>query len=189
MLIPYNEERDAKYWRTRKVESILIATIVVSVLAVLLRDTVALSTALNNENSLAGLRTSPWNADWKVDLNDGQLKSFREGLALLTLVAGLFVLLRRTIRGKGHEFQLFYYIVFGLGMGLYLHGPGIIFLLVMILCNYYAVWSFGGRKWFPLCIWAGNLFFLVSADYYRGFKLAWFFPALQFLDSFAVEMK
>jgi hypothetical protein len=79
----------------------------------LLKDGYYLSSSLISSNKIAGVVNSPYFTSSKVDLNDGQLKGFLEGLPLLTVVGITFVLLRRLLVSITSNIQasLIYYLV------------------------------------------------------------------------------
>lgn len=157
----------------------------------LLKDGYYLSSSLISSNKIAGVVNSPYFTSSKVDLNDGQLKGFLEGLPLLTVVGITFVLLRRLLVSITSNIQasLIYYLVFGIGFGIYIHGPGVVFILLMVLSNYILANTLVGSRVFPLLTWTGNLGFLLITEYYHGYKFAWISSSLSFLDSYPYELQ
>ncbi|CAG9313295.1 unnamed protein product [Blepharisma stoltei] len=156
----------------------------------LLVDGWNLSTRVAAGAKIAGLKPSPYSDSGYVDLNDGQLSSFLNNLPALLIFAFLFVFGRKLLKYQRPDIQsqLIYYLIIGVGMNLYLHGPGIIFLLFELLFNYFLAYYYAGKKGFPVIAWTFNFSYLVLAEYYHGFKFSWVFPPLSFLDEIPVEM-
>jgi len=149
-----------------------------------------LSDSIADKYRIRGLKPTFWGERY-ADLNDGQLNSFRSGFVLLTFVAVTFVALRKfLVRNKPDlKSQLYYYLVFGLGFGFYLHGPGVLFLLGMVVANYLLAENLRGQKFFPLVVWVLNLGFLLVTEYYNGYQFGQVSRSLEFLDRVPVEMK
>lgn len=160
-------------------------------IALLVKDAYYLSASLDSQNRIAGVVISPYFSHSKVDLNDGQLKSFLEGLPLLSVVALLFVLLKRmaNLVYPSEITTLVYYLVFGIGFTFYIHGPGVIYVLLMVFINYFVASVFVGHRAFPLIVWAGNLSFLLITEYYNGYEFAWLSKSLAFLDTYPHVLK
>lgn len=160
-------------------------------IALLVKDAYYLSSSLNSQYKIAGVVNSPYFSMSKVDLNDGQLKSFLEGLPILSFVAIFFILLRRILYVvHPSEFtSLIYYLIFGLSFTFYLHGPGILYLLFMILGNYLLASLLVGQKIFPFVVWISNLSFLLITEYYNGYQFAWISKSLSFLDNYSYVLK
>ncbi|OMJ75180.1 hypothetical protein SteCoe_25727 [Stentor coeruleus] len=154
----------------------------------LLRDAYILSENLTYKYRIVGVVSSPYSASKNIDLNDGQLNAFLEGLPILTFIAVMFITLRRFLFHLHNSItlSLIYYSIFGIAYGIYIHGPGVVFLLAMIISNHFITKTFAGINGFPLIIWIGNMAFMILAEYYHGFKFAWFFEGLDFLDNVPV---
>ncbi|OMJ95286.1 hypothetical protein SteCoe_1343 [Stentor coeruleus] len=186
MFLPPNVSKELLPWK--KAELLLAVCLLGIPILFLLRDGYYITETLSSKYRIAGVVNSPYISNVKVDLNDGQLKGFLESLPLMTLVAIVFVVLRRILFHihKSVTLSLYYYAVFGIGYAAYIHGPGVLFLLGMILSNYAVASTMAGIKGFPLVIWIGNLSFMLMAEYYHGFKFAWVAKNLSFLDHFPV---
>ena len=137
-------------------------------------------------DGIAGVVDSPYFPGKKIDMNDGQLKSFLEAVPYVTIVAFFFVFLRKLLMKFNNSLnvQLLYYVLFGFAFGFSLHGPGILFLLGMIVVNYAVAAAFAGIKGFPVIIWIGNLGFLLVTEYYHGYNFTDISDNLAYLDSF-----
>lgn len=149
-----------------------------------LKEGYYISHDLAQKYDIKGLQVSDYSCSSLVDYNDGQLSSFLEGLPLLTFVAALFVLIRKFISQFTNDIttHLIYYLLFGFGYIFYLHGPGVIFVYMMITANFVLTQMFAGKNGFPILIWIINLAFLIMVEYYNGFKFGWISPELRFLD-------
>lgn len=189
MLIPPGTtSKTLQSWKNVEMWSALVLGLTPIIMG--LFSAISLSERLSQKN-IAGVVSSPYFSGLKADLNDGQLKSFLEGLPLLTFVAFIFVVLRKLLVqvNSNLNVQLCYYVVFGLGFGIYLHGPGVLWLLGMIFANYSMANAFAGLKGFPLMVWISNLSFLLVTEYYHGYKFASISKNFSYLDSFHPVMR
>lgn len=172
----------------KKVEILLSLSFYLIPVAFLFHDAYILSHDLDSKYQIAEVKSSPYFENQKIDQNDGQLKSFLEGLPLLTFFVFIFVGLRRILYRlhKSVTLSLLFYALCGLGYGAYINGPGVIFLFGTIITNYYIAKVAAGKKGFPVIVWIGNLSFLVLAKYYKGFKFGWLYEGLELLDEVKV---
>ena len=164
--------------RWRQLEKTGLVVIVGVALFIVLKDAVTLSDTLAKEQKVSGLEASMWTETRMVDLNDGQLRGFRSFLPALIIAAILFVWLKSkwiTYSGsKDYRSKLQFYLLSGLACCVYLHGPGLLFLLLWAVANYKAGELWRGTRFFAIGVWAGNLTFLIFAEYTHGLKFAWF---------------
>lgn len=175
----------------KRIELFSALAIILIPILMLLKDGYYLSSSLLSSNNIVGVEDSPYFSSSKIDLNDGQLKGFLEGLPLLTLVALTFVLLRRLLVSvtPNLEASLLYYSIFGICFGSYVHGPGVVFILLMVLSNYVLAKTLVGSQVFPLLTWIGNLCFLLTTEYYNGYKFEFISSSLGFLDNYSYELQ
>ena len=147
--------------------------IVLTVLAVsrIVFNALFLSARVISTQAVAGLGLTFWSATSRADLSDGQLKSFRENFPVLVVGAVLFVSVRAQIAGD--QAKLRFYVLSGSAACLYLHGPGGVFLLLWAAANYYASVLTCQLRFYPICVWAANLAFLVFAEYTKGLWFHW----------------
>ena len=160
--------------RWRLWESVALLAFVSCALFSVLKDAFVLSSRLTATAEVKGLEASPWTAGLQVDLNDGQLRGFRGALPQLAAVAVLFVWMRRQWTGKDSRSKLHFYLFSGLCLCLYLHGPGLLFLLLWAVTNWQAAQHYSGSRFYSPAVWTANLSFLLIADYSNGFQFAWF---------------
>ena len=146
-----------------------------SALYVVLRDAVQLSNRLVETGEVEGLKPSPWVDGWFIDLNDGQLSSFRASLPLLSLAAILYVYLRKywTSGAKDQSRSLQFYLLSGLFLCLCLHGSGLIILLLWAVINWKLGGMYLGSRYYSIIVWSLNLTFLLVADYTDGLRFEW----------------
>jgi protein-cysteine N-palmitoyltransferase HHAT len=183
MLIPPGESsKSIHYWK--QAEMIFALLLAVIPISLTLKDAFYLSKSLSNKYSIAGIVKSPWYPGMDVDLNDGQLTAFLEGLPLLIGMGVSFVTLRKLLQqiNSSLRCQLWYYVIFGISYAGYLHGPGVIYILAMVLVNYILAVFLAGLRGFPLIVWVGNISFLVLTEYYDGYKFSWMSQKLEYLD-------
>jgi D-alanyl-lipoteichoic acid acyltransferase DltB (MBOAT superfamily) len=188
-LPPGNSSKESIFYK--KIEMYAAFSLCAFPIAYLLKDAYYLSASLSKTNKIAGVVNSPYFSSSRVDLNDGQLKGFLEGLPLLSLVAVIFVVLRRALVSftSSLSVSLVYYLVFGIGFATYIHGPGVVYIILMVLCNYLIDKNLVGTRLFPIFTWIGNLAFLLITEYYHGYKFAWISQNLAFLDSYSYELQ
>ena len=161
--------------RWRRCEGGVLFVIVGLLVYVVIRDAIQLSNRLVETGNVRGLKPSPWVDGWFIDLNDGQLRSFRASLPLLSLAALLYVYVRRywTSGAKDQSRSLQFYLLSGIVLCLYLHGSGLIILLLWAVIN----WKLGGMclgsRYYSVIVWVLNLTFLLVADYTSGLRFAW----------------
>ena len=84
--------------------------------------------------------------------------------------------------------RLIYYTIIGLGFSIYLHGFGVIWLILMVSVNWVIGYSFAGKRGYPIFVWVFNLGFLLLAEYFNGFRFDMISIYLSILDSFKGEM-
>jgi hypothetical protein len=89
----------------------------------------------------------------------------------------------------GYTKRLIYYCLIGLGLSFYLHGFGVIWMLLIVLVNWVCCYAFCGKTGYPVAVWLANLGFLLLAEYYRGFKFGDILPGVSYLDTNHGEMK
>lgn len=163
--------------RWRLIEKLCLELFMAVALFTVLLDAVHFSDSLATEHKVSGLETSIWSSSRQIDLNDGQLRGFRGFLPSLVVAAVLFIYLKSkwiSYSGtKGYKPKLEFYIASGLACCLYLHGPGLVFLLLWAAANYYLGREFSGSRYFPVAMWTANLSFLIFAEYTEGLKFAW----------------
>ena len=184
MLIPPGAtSKDLLFWKNVEMW-FAFAGIAIPIFMMLLHA-YALSDRLSMRG-IAGVVSSPYFAGKKIDMNDGQLKSFLEGLPDLIVVGFSFVFLRKLLSrfSTALNVHLVYYVIFGLAFAFYLHGPGAVFLLGMVVANYGVAATLAGIKGFPVIIWIGNLGFLLITEYYHGYKFTSISKSLGYLDSY-----
>lgn len=180
-------------WR-RCEKAFLVAVTVVSVSNIVL-NALSLSDRVSSQHKLAGLGATIWTDSSKADLSDGQLKSFRANLPLLTVGAVAFIAIRKWWQSlgdnKGEKAQLQFYVASGVAICLYLHGPGLVFLLLWASANYYLSLFTLRLKYFSVAVWVANLAFLVLTEHYNGYRFRWLgLPSLvnSTQDSFHPEL-
>ena len=106
------------------------------------------SLKINENEEIKGLSPSFLNSSWEIDLSDNQMDSMQKNLILLIVVAFAFIFIRKMIFLYKSEIRIriVYYLIFGLGFITYLHGLGVILLLVIITINYTFCILLGHRK-------------------------------------------
>ena len=174
--------------RYRKKEMYSLGFVVFLIIAKILYEGVTINNKLVSNYNISGLKKGWLNT--YIDLNDGQLKSFRESLGTLIFVAALFVLSSRLLKNtkKDLESRLWFLCVWGLGMAGYLHGSGVVYLLGMVTVNYFIASILRGKKALPFVVWVLNMGFLLVTEYYEGYQFKWWSDSLAFLDSVPKEM-
>ena len=186
-----NDSPDTKEnLRYRKIEKYVLIAIAIYAFGGIVRDTILKSQEIKHE--INGLRRSPYFDGWLIDQEDGQLRHFREGLPLLLLFFGVFLLGSHSIRKYMQDpfnARLIYYTIIGIGFSIYLHGFGVIFLFLMVAVNWVIGYFFAGKRGYPLFAWFSNLGFLLLAEYYNGFSFYMISRSLSRLDHFRGEMK
>jgi D-alanyl-lipoteichoic acid acyltransferase DltB (MBOAT superfamily) len=159
-------------WRT--MERTFLCVVVFSAAATFVYDGISLSQRVADKEKIAGLGPSPWVEGWKADVNDGQLRSFRDGLPLLIVVAVTFVVGRSILTGgKTVKSSLQFYAVVGPASLVYLHGFGVIYLFMWLFANFAFAKACRGMRLFPLTVWIVNLSFLILTEYYEGYGFKW----------------
>ena len=173
----------------KNIELWILLVIVLIPFGKLVFDGIELSNRIS-QGGVVGVGKSPWFANRIVDLGDSQLRTFLFQLPLLVIVSAVFVILRKLLQKVDNSLnaQLWYYVIFGLGHALYLHGGGILFLISMIAFNYILVILFIRTRGFPLITWFFNLSFLLITEYYHGYKFAWISESLGYLDGYQSVM-
>ncbi|CAG9316669.1 unnamed protein product [Blepharisma stoltei] len=174
----------------RKAEIGITVTFLTWIIYTIFSEAWILSSRVAASTTIDGLEKSSISSSGYVDLNDGQLATFLSNLPALLVFATLFVSGRKLLISQKLELkhQLIYYLFIGIGMNIYLHGPGFLFLLFELLFNYLLAYKYAGKRGFPLLAWAFNFTYLILAEYYHGFQFSWFAPSLKFLDDLPVEM-
>jgi hypothetical protein len=74
-------------------------------------------------------------------------------------------------------------------MSFYLHGFGVLWMILMVLTNWLLSKGFAGKTGYPIAIWLGNLGFLILAEFYSGFQFSSVSLSLSRLDHFSGMMK
>ena len=186
-----NDSPDTKEnLRYRKIEKYALIVVMIYAFGAIVVDTIWKSQEIRHE--IWGLRPSPYFDGWMIDEEDGQLRHFREGLPLLCLFFGIFLLGSHAIRKymqNPFNARLIYYTIIGMGFSIYLHGFGVIFLFLMVAVNWVIGNFFAGKRGYPLFAWFSNLGFLLLAEYYKGFSFEMISPLLSRLDELKGEMK
>lgn len=156
----------------KRLELFLSFSIYLTFITYIFKDACLLSRDLHSEYKIVGLKNSPYIPSQKADLDDGQLRSFLEGLPLLTIVAFIFIVLRKLLLLCINKpiVSLIYYIIFGLLYSLYIHGFEVILLVLYVSINFVFVKIFAGKKWFPLSFWFLNLVCFILVTYFEGFE-------------------
>ena len=168
-----NDSAPAQTWH-RTVELLFLSLAVFSAAGKILYDGIYLSREVADRGKIAGLGPSPWVEGWKVDVNDGQLRSFRSNLPLLLVGAFAFIIGRKVLtNAKNPVTSLRFYAYLGPAILTYLHGFGVIYLLLWLFLNYQFAKIASGKRFFPLIVWICNLFFLVLTEYYEGYGWQW----------------
>lgn len=163
----------ALLWRAME-KGVLILFTLYAVISVLWDGLTLSDRVFHGKEKVYGLKESPWNTDWKLDANDGQLRSFRSNLPLLTFGAIAFITGKRLFMSeKTYQPQLKFYAVSGLVICTYIHGLGILYLVAWMLANYALAKVFRGWRWFSATVWIGNLGLLVVTEYFDGYGFAW----------------
>ena len=158
----------------RKVEKTCLCVLVFSAAIAFVYDGIQLSWRVAEREKIAGLGASPWIAGWKADVNDGQLKSFREGLPVLLVTAIALIVGKKVLTNeKAVKSSLQFYAITGPASMVYLHGFGIIYLFTWLFANFLFAKICRGKRLFPLIVWGVNLSFLVLTEYYEGYGFKW----------------
>ncbi|OMJ90953.1 hypothetical protein SteCoe_6621 [Stentor coeruleus] len=175
----------------KKLELFLSFAFTMLALSFMITDAYAYSQNLISTNKIVGVKESPYFPGKNIDSEDGQLRIFLECLPVVLMIAISFIILRRGIFyfSQSKILSIYFYIVFGIAFGIFLHTAGICFLLALILCNYVFAKILARNKFFPILVWIGNLAFLLLAEYYDGFRFAWFNQSLGFLDDLPQLLK
>jgi hypothetical protein len=136
----------------------------------------ALQDALRLSNEIKprvhGLTPTFWSASSNADLDDGQWRHFRGNLGTIFVIAALQLSFCRFAKRFGPQCKLKASLACGLALSIFLHGPSILFLLMVVLTNYAVARLLHRSRALPLVTWIGNLSFLVVTEYYGGYKLA-----------------
>lgn len=147
------ETPNNKFWR--QVELYCAFTCGAIGIAFLLKDAYILShTLADAPRSIVGLQRSTFVGSEYVDLNDGQLRVFRDNILFLISVGFLFIFGRKLLNQYSPDLQsnLNYYVIFGLVFAGYLHGPGILYLIMIVSINYVLTKNLAGLTGFPILI-------------------------------------
>jgi hypothetical protein len=164
-----NDAPDTKENRNwRKGEMIVSFTIFAGAIFYALIDAVRLSSELKPK--VVGLRSTFWSDSSRADLDDGQWSSFRSNLILIALAAALQVWICGYAAKFGPQCRLKASLLYGLGFAGYMHGPGCVFLISMVVANYAVARLMRGNEALPYVAWGGNLGFLVITEYYHGYN-------------------
>lgn len=171
-------------YNIRKFEIGISFTVFLFSVLMLIKDGKNLSTSLSKNKNIAGVTKSPYFQDSLIDLDDGQLSAFLEGLPLMTFVASVFVIGRKIVlRYKNTvSTSLKYYIIFGLLHAGYIHGPAVILLIVWVILSYLIIKRFAGKKGFFIIFWIGSLGCMILTKYFRNFEFHLIWDELDFLD-------
>lgn len=182
------ETPKVRFWR--KIEKYCCLSMSLVVFAFVLKDAYKQSQDIASKNHIAGVIRGSWFSNNYIDVNDGQLRSFLDNLPLLSLIAFIFVVLRKLMLFYVNELgvQLAYYIAIGTSFITYIHGPGILFVLLYLLGNFVLLKIFIEKKWFPILIWLANVSFLVLTEYNDGYKFGWIYSGFSILD-YSVPLK
>src|SRR5690348_5444709 len=79
----------------------------------------------------------------------------------------------RSVTKEGLTVRLWYYILVGGGVVLYLHGTGgFLRLAIVVGVNYLIGRIFGASTLNPILTWLWNCTILFSSDYFQGYTLA-----------------
>ncbi|KAJ1821330.1 glycerol transporter [Coemansia sp. RSA 2599] len=143
--------------------------------------------------------TDGWMLGRKVDMSDGQWRTFRShlpafALAMFGYVATNWVFRLTVLRGffsgflrspastRGALPTLWVAFAYASIFVAVLSGTSIVFVLVITGANYFIAKRFGGRRWAPLVIWAYNMGMLFSNECYKGYDFGRIHESLAWLD-------
>jgi protein-cysteine N-palmitoyltransferase HHAT len=121
------------------------------------------SLELSKHNQIVGITRSNWNTNWKIDLSDYQYRELRENLLLIIFVAFTFVTIKKIINlySDSIRLKIYYYLLAGLGLIVYIHGLGGIVLLSIIALNYILCVIAVSYSHFPIIVWVFNFSLLI----------------------------
>ncbi|XP_031473930.1 membrane-bound O-acyltransferase gup1 isoform X1 [Nymphaea colorata] len=143
-------------------------------------------TDYSSSRRLVGLREG-WMGHRLNDLSDSQWRNFRENLAILTIVFGVFTLLAYLLRKKLHlkwRGMSIVWLLLSLSYISYLHGACVIFILAIATLNFLLVKIFLKSVYFSFVIWSFNILVLLCNRVYEGYSFSWFGEGLAFLDGY-----
>ncbi|KAJ1947550.1 glycerol transporter [Kickxella alabastrina] len=140
-----------------------------------------------------------WMLGRKIDLSDGQWRTFRSNLPAFALAMfaytafnRLFYLgvVRKWCRGfvrspasvRGALPTLWFPFLFASMFAIVLSGSSTLFILLLTGGNYLLAKRLGGRRWAPLVIWAYNLAVLFANESYKGYEFGRILESLAWLD-------
>ncbi len=127
------------------------------------------------------------------DNSDAQYRTFRGNIGLLTLVAGVFFLLKllyQLLQGQSAPpksdrlHRIPFLIIFSILFLLGLHGSNALKILLVLFVNYLIAKGLGPSKLSPALTWLFNLSVLFAIDRFSGFPYGSLHPSLVSLVSF-----
>ncbi|KAJ2599727.1 glycerol transporter [Coemansia sp. RSA 1286] len=144
--------------------------------------------------------TDGWMLGRKVDLSDGQWRTFRSHLPAFTLAMFAYVAINWcfrlvVLRGfysgflkspmsiRGALPTVWVAFAYASIFVTILSGSSILFILVLTGANYFVAKRFGGRRWAPLVIWAYNVGMLFSNECFKGYEFGRIHGSLAWLDN------
>ncbi|KAJ2161399.1 glycerol transporter [Coemansia sp. RSA 552] len=135
-------------------------------------------------------RLSPgWMLGRRMDLSDGQWRTFRSHLPAFASAMFAYVALNRIARywaaGKrshGSLPTLWFPCAFATVFVVVLSGASVVFILLLTAGSYALTKAFGGRRWAPLVFWVYNLGMLFANEHFRGYSFAHIAAPLAPLD-------
>ncbi|KAJ2714909.1 glycerol transporter, partial [Coemansia spiralis] len=131
-----------------------------------------------------------WMLGRKVDLSDGQWRTFRQHLPEFAVAMLAYVALNwaarwatRHSKAAGALPSLWFPGIFATVFVVVLSGASIVFIAALVAGNYVLAKRAAGRWWAPWSVWACNIAMLFANEYGDGYSFGRIHPDLAWLDA------
>lgn len=124
------------------------------------------------------------------DNSDNQYRSFRNNIPVLSLLAGVYLVIKfiytRSAISSSHNYSYLvrFNVAFSILMLSALHGTSILKIFVILTINYSVAKYCKGSKLGPLLTWVFNISVLFANERNSGYRFGDILPALEILVRF-----